>query len=74
MMHEISGCMHTGAIAVHTFSGGTGSILLDVSCTGYEARLIDCDHKGIGVHNCRHFRDAGVRCQQLGMDLHEISY
>ena len=31
-------------------------------CRGTESRLIDCRHNGIGVHNCDHTDDAGVRC------------
>ena len=31
-------------------------------CTGNEIRLYDCQNTGIGVHNCSHFEDVGVRC------------
>ena len=42
---------------------GTGQIVLDdLRCTGNESRLIDCSHRGLGVHNCSHSEDAGVRC------------
>ena len=42
---------------------GTGSIWLDeVRCSGSETRLVDCPTNPIGVHNCGHFLDAGVRC------------
>jgi hypothetical protein len=52
-----------GAVAIYTFPGGTGAIHLDdIHCTGRESRLIDCPHSGVGVHNCIHFEDAGVRC------------
>lgn len=40
-------------------------ILLDqLSCTGSEARLVDCRHSGVGVVSsfCNHNEDAGVRC------------
>ena len=45
------------------FGGGRGQILLDdVQCTGSELRLSECAHSGVGVHDCRHIKDAGVRC------------
>ena len=41
-----------------------GLILLDdLDCVGTELRLIDCPHPGIGMENCGHGEDAGVRCQ-----------
>ena len=45
------------------FGEGLGPILLDhVSCRGSENRLLECGHRGIGVHSCNHARDAGVEC------------
>ena len=52
-----------GAVAIYTFAAGTGPIHLDnLHCTGSESRLIDCPHSGVGIHNCVHSEDAGVRC------------
>ena len=45
------------------FGRGSGGIYLDrVSCSGNEQALINCSHRGIGVHSCTHSEDAGVMC------------
>lgn len=60
--------LHTfspGALAFRTafFGQGTGRILLDnLGCNGAENRLVDCPHNGIGIENCVHAEDAGLRC------------
>ena len=47
----------------HSFGPGTGEILLEnIKCSGSEQSIFDCGHHGIGVHNCDHYEDAGVRC------------
>ena len=64
--------LQTGATAYSNsyFGGGTGGIYLDdLSCTWSESRLIDCGHSGIGVHNCAHTDDAGVRCKRMKLSL-----
>ena len=51
------------AFSLAFFGQGTGAIWLDnVVCTGNETRLYDCQNTGIGVHNCSHFEDVGIRC------------
>ena len=39
-------------------------IFLDgVVCSGDESSLLECEHEGVGVHNCDHSEDAGVICE-----------
>ena len=56
-----------GAVALRSgFTNGNGQIWLDnVQCTGTETRLDACRANTIGVHNCVHSEDAGVRCREL---------
>ena len=48
------------------FGRGSGSILLDnVICRGNEPSLLECNINPVGVHNCDHSEDAGVRCNGI---------
>ena len=58
------------AFRLATFGPGIGNIWLDnVDCVGTEARLADCPSNGVGVHNCIHLEDAGVRCEPSKLDI-----
>ena len=51
------------AVSQAGFGLGTGPILLDnLNCVGNESSIINCDHLGIGKHNCIHYEDAGLIC------------
>ena len=55
---------------VSNFGPGTGFIFLNgLSCSGDETNLDDCPHRGVGVHNCDHYKDAGVVCPPQGSVL-----
>ena len=52
------------------FGAGKGPTYYDnVTCTGREARLADCSHRGIGIHNCDHGEHAGVVCDTTQGEL-----
>ena len=54
------------SVDVGTFGAGEGPIWLDdVQCTGSEESILDCDHRGFGVHNCDHREDVGIICGML---------
>ena len=51
------------ALSYARFGQGEGPILLDdLRCTGEEESLLDCRHRGIGIHSCGHYEDASVIC------------
>ena len=57
----------TGVSVSITTQFGSGSssqsIWLDnLGCFGSESRLIDCNHNGIGWHDCGHSEDVGIVC------------
>ena len=56
-----------GAYDSNWIFSSSGSIsqtiwLDDVTCTGSESQLINCNHRGLGVENCGHIEDIGIRC------------
>lgn len=57
----------TAVLAAGFGQGGqTQPIWLDqVRCRGTEIRLSDCPANPIGIHDCLHSEDAGVRCPGL---------
>ena len=58
---------YQGAVTAHQsahFGQGSGQILLDdLQCTGREASLLECRHRGINNHDCGHGQDASVTCK-----------
>ncbi|XP_026717418.1 scavenger receptor cysteine-rich domain-containing group B protein isoform X1 [Athene cunicularia] len=61
------GCGHAIALpAAMTFGQGSGPIFLDnVDCKGREAALSECWSHGWGIHNCYHYEDVAVVCNEL---------
>ena len=67
-------CTVATALSNARFGQGEGPILLDnLHCTGEEESLLDCRHRGIGIHGCGHYEDASVICytSEFNMSLRE---
>ncbi|NXC22432.1 SRB4D protein, partial [Corythaeola cristata] len=65
------GCGHAITLpAAMTFGQGTGPIFLDnVDCKGREAALSECWSHGWGIHNCYHYEDVAVVCNDPGLEV-----
>ena len=60
MMYVTIGTMIFG---LAHFGEGSGNIWIDeAACTGEEQTLLECPANPIGVSNCAHLEDAGIRC------------
>ncbi|XP_062610733.1 neurotrypsin-like, partial [Saccostrea cucullata] len=45
------------------YGQGSGKIWIDdLSCSGHESNILQCNRTAIGKHNCQHSEDAGVLC------------
>ena len=62
-MMFLCGFVGARAVNIHYFGKGTGTVLLDVECTGLESSLFECDFNGNGHNYCDGDRFAGVVCQ-----------
>ncbi|XP_074915640.1 scavenger receptor cysteine-rich domain-containing group B protein [Chelonoidis abingdonii] len=64
--HQL-GCGHALTMpATLTFGHGRGPIFLDnVDCQGREVALSECWSRGWGIHNCYHYEDVAVMCNEL---------
>ena len=52
------------------YGQGSGNIWLDnTNCNGTELTIRNCSHRGWGIHNCDHKKDAGVQCISGTFDL-----
>ena len=64
---------YTGALAAPlsgAYGEGSGTIWLDnVNCMGNETSIENCQHSGLGNHDCSHLEDAGVICQVNESDV-----
>ena len=73
MMLHLEPHLYPGAIAYPNayFSSGSGPYYLDnVYCSGSESSLLSCRRGyGIGVHNCRPGKAAGVKCGRCLMPI-----
>ena len=63
-MYSIISSSEPEAVGRAYFGEGEGAIFLEnVQCNGSEDRLQQCPASPLGVHDCDHTEDAGVKCR-----------
>ena len=61
--NERCGFRRSGENLGNVYGRGSGEIWLhELQCVGNEMTLLDCGHSGWGVHDCNHFEDVSVSC------------
>jgi len=57
------GCGRSGQLTYQRYGRVSGPIWLsEVECTGHELSLAECGHSGWGLHNCHHYQDVSIIC------------
>ena len=58
---------YTGGVGGLDFGSGSGPIFVEQPfCSGFEDSILDCTSRHqVGVHQCDHSSDVGIRCQGL---------
>ena len=55
------------------FGEGSGLIWLNnLHCNGHEIQPFECSHLGLGIHNCKHSKDAGVKCTRKSCQMNSM--
>ena len=55
------------------FGEGSGPIFIDDAvCSGKESSLLNCPFSAIGLHDCDHTEDAGVKCEGIQLVLSSL--
>ena len=55
------------------FGQGQGDIYLEnVQCNGSESSLEDCPASDLGLYDCHHSEDAGIKCQSMSLYAYTI--
>lgn len=57
------------------FGQGTGPIHMEgVECQGNESSILQCNHSGLGTHDCDHSRDVSVNCTSYRSMYYIMNY